>query len=170
MVNSEYYGILEQVHQSFIEAGSQAITTNSYGVTPGVGFSREEVSKYGALAGTIARKAAGNDCLVLGSLGPLVESYRPDLIKQHDEGVIDYKIMCEALARHVDAYLAETMSCVDESLQAVSAVAQLEKSFSKPLLVSYTLHSDGCFRDGTPIIPGLLRLIKLAKDQGVECK
>ena len=33
IVNKEYHGILEEVHRSFIDAGSQAITTNSYGIT-----------------------------------------------------------------------------------------------------------------------------------------
>jgi S-methylmethionine-dependent homocysteine/selenocysteine methylase len=104
LVHPEYHPILEQVHTSFLQSGSNFITTNSYGVVPGVGFKEEEITTYLQLAGQIARQAVINyydACTwtrteqqekeeillprihVLGSLGPLVESYRPDLIKPH---------------------------------------------------------------------------------------
>jgi S-methylmethionine-dependent homocysteine/selenocysteine methylase len=166
LVNPEYHPVLDQVHRSFQRAGSQAITTNSYATVPASGFSLDEISKYAALAGKIARQSVdGNHCLVFGSLAPLVESYRADLIKKHPEGVADYKNICQALDPYVDAYLAETMSCVDESAQAMQAVAE---SSSRPMLVSYTLTPEGCFRDGKPVVPGLGKLLDLAKAKKVQ--
>ena len=47
--------------------------------------------------------------VVLGSLGPLVESYRPDLIMDHDDGVRTYTKTIKALGRYVNAYITETM-------------------------------------------------------------
>jgi S-methylmethionine-dependent homocysteine/selenocysteine methylase len=168
LVNPEYHPVLEQVHRSFQKAGSQAITTNSYAAVPACGFSSDEISKYAALAGKIARQSVdGSNCLVFGSLGPLMESYRVDRIKNHAEGVADYKNICQALDPYVDAYLAETMSCVDESAQAMQAVAE---SSSRPMLVSYTLTSEGCFRDGKPVVSGLGKLLDLAKEKKVQGK
>ena len=185
LVEHQYHGILKDVHQSFLQAGSRAISTNSYGVVPGVGFSKEDIRRYVRIAGDIARESVSShnefspSSLVFGSLGPLVESYRADLIQSHAEGVENYKIILKALEPSVDAFLCETMSCVDETLQVVDAISELqqeaednddESSTTKPLLVSYSLDSKGCFRDGKPVVPGLKRIIKAAQDKKVKRK
>ena len=146
VVKEEYHENLKRVHQSFLQAGAQAITTNSYGIVPGVGFSDEEIRKYCGIAGRLAREVAVSvnvDVLVLGSLGPLVESYRPDLILEHARGVQVYALMVEALAPYTDAFLAETLSCTEEALQVIDAVKN-----TQPLLVSFTVDSAGCLRSG----------------------
>jgi homocysteine S-methyltransferase len=163
--------MLQSVHESFLNVGAQAITTNSYGVVPGVGFSEQERSQYITVAGKIARQAVSQSSkqgLVLGSLGPLVESYRADRIKKHEEGVADYTIACRALAPYVDAFLAETMSCVEEAAQALEAISKLESQ--KPLLVSFTLDSKGRFRNDQLVTEGVQQLLRIAKDKKVERK
>jgi S-methylmethionine-dependent homocysteine/selenocysteine methylase len=189
LVHSHYHDVLKDVHLTFLRNGSNAITTNSYGVVPGVGFTPNEISKYVALSGKIARTAVNqhveeqqlqkqekkNDddqsktiinpsSFVFGSVGPLVESYRPDLIKPHDEGVENYLRICTALQPYVDAFLAETMSCVSESLQVYDALKTIPASMGRPLLVSYTLNSNGDFRDSEPVCQGLRKLLKKVRD------
>jgi S-methylmethionine-dependent homocysteine/selenocysteine methylase len=175
IVHSEYHQILQEVHTSFLQAGAQAITTNSYGIVPGVGFDNDEDrSKYMDLAGRIARRAVTEsgkkNVFVLGSLGPLVESYRADLIRPHDQGVQEYRIACQGLGLYVDAFLAETMSCVEESMQALEAV-MLETNGEIPVLVSYTLDSRGHLRDGQVVTDGLRRLLDhVQKKNNIHCK
>lgn len=180
LVKEDYHDALQQVHASFLQAGAQAITTNSYGVVPGVGFTPEERTKYIGVAGRIARQAVASHPtggFVFGSLGPLVESYRPDKIQEHAQGVADYTLACQALyqeqipqPQQVDAFLAETMSCVAESAQAVEAVAS-SLADPPPLLVSYTLDPKGNLRDGQDVTAGLRQLLDIVKDQHkVECK
>lgn len=166
VVNPEYHTILEDVHTSFLSAGAQAITTNSYGIVPGVGF--EDISSrqmYLRIAGTIARRAA-KQALVLGSLGPLVESYRADLIRPHPQGVQEYQVACEALRPFVDAFLVETMSCAEESLQALEAV----KETGIPVLVSYTLDRKGNLRDGQVVTECLRNILDHVLENKVQCK
>merc|ERR1711862_897786 len=95
VVQERYNSILNDVHQSFIQSGSDMITTNSYGIIPGAGFSKEDIKTYVDQAGKIAFESAKNNngarSLVCGSLGPLVESYRPDLIMEHKSGVEYYQ-------------------------------------------------------------------------------
>ena len=183
IVDAQYHSILEEVHNSFIDAGSHAITTNSYGITPGVGFvDGEEVKRLVALSGQIARRVVTNTsssnptALVLGSLGPLVESYRPDLIMQHDDGVKAYKFPIEGLYPYIDIYLAETMSCLDEACQAVDAISKFyygnknEVQIKHPLLVSFTLNSEGQTRKGEPVIEVIPKLIQYAHEKKVECE
>jgi S-methylmethionine-dependent homocysteine/selenocysteine methylase len=181
LVQEGYHDALQQVHASFLQAGAQAITTNSYGVVPGVGFTPEERTKYIGVAGRIARQAVASHPtggFVFGSLGPLVESYRPDKIQEHSQGVADYTLACQAMyqeqniphPQQVDAFLAETMSCVAESAQAVEAVAS-SLADPPPMLVSYTLDPKGNLRDGQDVTAGVRQLLDIVKDQHkVECK
>jgi S-methylmethionine-dependent homocysteine/selenocysteine methylase len=106
---------------------------------------------------------------VLGSLGPLVESYRPDLIMEHERGVQCYKVLVRALWPHVDMFLLETMGSVDEAFQGLDALARCstESSPFQPshshldCWVSFTLGSDGRLRDGTSVTESLTRLLDL---------
>jgi homocysteine S-methyltransferase len=162
LVHSQHHKTLQQVHTSFLKAGSDAITTNSYGVVPGVGFSDpEERSNYIQLAGRIARQSVtdgnGGNGFVFGSLGPLIESYRADLIRPHKDGVADYAVACRALADHVDAFLAETMSCIEESKQVLEAVSNIYTS--RPILLSFALDENSNFRNDENVISGLKRLL-----------
>jgi S-methylmethionine-dependent homocysteine/selenocysteine methylase len=74
----------------------------------------------------------------------------------------------------VDAYIGETLSCVEESLQVLDAVAELSQrgdTKRRPLLISYTLDSKGNFRDGQEITDGLRKFLDLAaKKENVICK
>ena len=56
VVHPQYHSTLQQVHSSFVEAGADAITTNSYGIVPGVGFSIAEIQQHVATAGRLARE------------------------------------------------------------------------------------------------------------------
>jgi S-methylmethionine-dependent homocysteine/selenocysteine methylase len=187
LVHEKYHTILEDVHTDFLESGSDAITTNSYGVCPGVGFESNDISKYNDIAGKIARRATQKSSgakYVLGSLGPLLESYRPDMLMSHEDGVKSYMRACNSLAPHIDAFIAETMSCVEESIQVLDAVARsnddIDKSTGKQqqqrrqcsLLISYTLDPNGNFRDGEEVLNGMRRLLERAekKRENVQCK
>jgi S-methylmethionine-dependent homocysteine/selenocysteine methylase len=164
VVNPQYHGTLKEVHRSFVDAGAHVVTTNSYGIVPGVGFTEEEIIEYCGLAGKLAREAVdGTDALVFGSLGPLVESYRADKIMEHNQGTGYYKKMAKALLPHVDAFLVETMSCVEESMQALDAVASNDNSV--PCFVSYTLNSQGDLRSGEPVIEAITRLLDFCQEK-----
>jgi S-methylmethionine-dependent homocysteine/selenocysteine methylase len=172
VVNPRYHEILKQVHRSFLSAGAQAITTNSYGIIPGVGFSNSEIAEHCATAGRLAREAVvsdpsssstEDDALVFGSLGPLVESYRPDKIMEHQQGVEVYTKMVTALAPYVDAFLAETLSSTEEAMQAVEAVATTTSGH--PMLISFTVNSTGALRSGETAMAALPRLLEFCKHQ-----
>lgn len=169
VVNQQYHQSLKDVHRRFIDAGSNAITTNSYGITPGVGFSRDNMIKYVDVAGRLARESTeeGNDTIVLGSLGPLIESYRPDLVAEHKRGVEDYQAMATALAPHIDCFLAETMSSIEEASQAIEAVGNLPK-VSPPMMVSFTLNGKGKIRSNESLAEAIPKVIKCADEKNVN--
>ena len=158
-----YHPTVVKVHQSYIEAGADAITTNSYGIVPGVGFTEIDMEQLIETSGRLAKQAVRTSkrktgTIILGSVSPLVESYRADLILPHEVGKSYYDIFIKALNPSVDAFLAETMSCVDETMQVLDA---LENSNSnKPLLVSFTIGSDGNMRNGKSLTSCLTQFLK----------
>mmetsp|Transcript_35224 Transcript_35224/g.84163 ORF Transcript_35224/g.84163 Transcript_35224/m.84163 type:complete len:396 (+) Transcript_35224:171-1358(+) len=182
IVHERYHAILEEVHRSFIRSGSQVVTTNSYGIVPGVGFNDgKEVIHLTSLAGEIARKSVfrgsgdidkeEQQALVLGSLGPLVESYRPDLIMDHDEGVLHFAFPIEGLYKHVDMYIIETSSTTKEAFQAIDALAFFNRSPSRaprPLLVSFTLKQNGKIRSDESVVDAIPAIIKYCDERDVE--
>lgn len=113
--------------------------------------------------------------MVIGSLGPLVESYRPDLIMDPpSKGVQVYRVMAIALAPYVDCFIAETMSCVAEASQAIEAIGEIhadnkEQHCYRPMLISYTLSSTGELRDGESAPQALHKTLAKAQECNVEC-
>ncbi|GAX15200.1 betaine-homocysteine S-methyltransferase [Fistulifera solaris] len=173
VVHAEYHETLRAVHRSFLEAGADAITTNTYGLVPSVGFSVDEISQYCELAARLARQVVQEtraEAWVFGSLGPLVESYRPDLIRTHEEGVSLYQSMITAMASHIDAVLAETMSSVEEAMQAVDALAlyNTEQKKELPMLVSFTLQANGNVRSHEPAECAIGRILQYAREKHVR--
>jgi homocysteine S-methyltransferase len=152
LVEERYHEIVRQVHRNFIVAGSQYITTNNYSVTPGVGLSArlETLTTVAAKLAVQARQECErlgySGIRICGSLPPLVESYRPDLVLPHDQAVTQYLRIVKSLNDSVDIFLAETLSSIAEASSAVQAVTEITSR--KPVWVSWTLRSDGRLRSG----------------------
>jgi S-methylmethionine-dependent homocysteine/selenocysteine methylase len=129
-----------RVHQHYIEAGADLITTNSYAVVPfHIGAERFAREGYAlaALSGRLAREAAdlaGRPVRVAGSLPPICGSYRPDLFDAAVARPIVAQLV-RALQSYVDLWLMETVSSQAEMALASEAVAVT----GKPWWVSYTL-------------------------------
>jgi S-methylmethionine-dependent homocysteine/selenocysteine methylase len=177
VVNEPYHDTLLGVHRSFLESGAQFVTSNSYGLTPGVGFTQDEIAQYCAIAARLARQAANDfssqhepsrfSPVVLGSLGPLLESYRADKILDHDNGVVYYTTMVKAMIPFVDAFLGETLSCVEEATQIIDAVKQASPSSS--CLISFTVQPNGNLRSGESASIAVLKVLDYASKYGVQC-
>ncbi|NKK79105.1 homocysteine S-methyltransferase family protein [Rhizobium leguminosarum] len=145
--------IVREVHQEFIAAGAQIITTNSYALVPfHIGEERfwTEGPALIRLAGRLARDAADaatdRKALVAGSLPPIFGSYEPQNFEPLR--VQDYLgVLVENLAPFVDIWLGETLSLIAEGEAVRKAVA----ASGKPLWVSFTLADDeAAIKGGEP--------------------
>ncbi len=134
-------------HQSFIDAGAQIITTNSYAVVPfHIGQDRFDAQgrTLAALAGQLARQAADtapHKVTVAGSLPPALGSYRPDLFEEAASIAI-HRVLIDGLAPHVDVWLAETQSSIAEIRAARKAITQTLGDDARPFWVSFTLDDE----------------------------
>jgi len=138
--------VVIDVHREFIEAGARMIITNSYCTIPsylGKENLESEYIRLTRLAGKLARQAAdaGNEAvLVAGSIPPLSESYRPDLVPSKDIAGPVYRNMVDALEPFVDLFICETMSSAIEAEQAAAQAKQY--GGGKPVYVAWTLNEE----------------------------
>ena len=134
-----------QLHADYIAAGVDVITTNNYSATSSrltAGHIDVPLGELVTLAGTLAasaRDSAHRAVAIAGCLPPLQGSYRPDLAGTYDEMISEYRELVGLLEPHVDLFLCETMSTLDESRAARDAAAES----SKPVWVAWTLQNGG---------------------------
>jgi S-methylmethionine-dependent homocysteine/selenocysteine methylase len=165
---AQYHNILRDVHRDFLRAGCDFVTCNNFGITPGVGFEEDEMKALTRKSGEIAREAAHQQSgRVLGSLPPLVESYRADKVMDHHEGVRIYKdCIIAVLNELVDGWLAETLSSAEEVIMALDALHEFyahkddQNSMIKPVYVSMTVKRGGMVRSGESASDSVMKILK----------
>jgi len=148
-----------RAHRSFIEAGADVITANSYAVVPfHIGAERFAAmgEQLADRAGRLARAAADDvpqAVKVAGSLPPLFGSYRPDLYDPVRAPDILAPLIA-GLTPHIDHWLAETQSAIAE----IEAVSRILAGSDKPVWFSFTLEDSAAdarqaprLRSGEPV-------------------
>jgi len=131
-----------EAHRNFIDAGADVIITNNYAVVPfhhSTEFFAERGVELTDLAGRLARRSAddsGRTVRVAGSMPPLFGSYEPGSFDAVRAAPI-YRDIAGALASHVDLWLGETLSCLDEMRTIVDALVRL--GTTAPLWMSFSL-------------------------------
>lgn len=137
-----------RTHLDYIAAGAGMIITNSYSTVPSYLATAGLEDRYvelTALAGDLARRAvaeSGQEVLVAGSLPPLSESYRPDLVPPDDEARPIYAEMARVLEPSVDLFICETMSSAREGRNAAGAAREASAARGLPVFVSWTLDEE----------------------------
>jgi len=153
-----------RVHEAYITAGADIITTNSYALVPfHIGESRfaSQAAALASLSGQLARTAANaapRPVKVAASLPPVCGSYRPDLIDLSRARPI-LQTLIEALTPHIDLWQAETLSAIAEA----ELVADLTAKTGKPLHLSFTLSDDATqtLRSGESVIEATKAALRL---------
>ncbi len=138
LLNFESPGLVLRIHNSYLNAGSDAILTNTFGGN-GIALARhgleERVADINSTGAQLARKAAGKDKYVLGDIGPSGDfleplgSLKPDQLR----GIFADQVKA-LIAGGVDGFIIETMGAVDEAVVAVEAVKYSGSSFTRSCL------------------------------------
>jgi 5-methyltetrahydrofolate--homocysteine methyltransferase len=118
--------IVLDVHKAYVEAGSQAIITNTFGAnrfTLARHSLADEVREIATAGAKIARRAIGDEGYVLGDIGPTGDFLEPLGTLKADELKEAFAAQATALADgDVDGFIIETMTAIDEAIVAVEAV------------------------------------------------
>lgn len=132
---------VRRAHDNFIEAGAEVITTNAYAVVPfHIGEERfaakgRSLIKRAAMLARDAANEAPHPVQVAGCIPPVFGSYRPGDFETQNAPEFLLPLI-EEQEPHVDFWLAETISSVEE---ATTVLTQLEKHSDKPVWLALTL-------------------------------
>jgi len=145
--------LITEVHKDYINAGADVIETNTFGanvfkLTPhGLKDKVYEINLKGA---QLARKVAGDNTYVAGSVGPLGVQLEPlgkvsnmeakEAFKEQMKGLLDGK---------VDLIILETFAVVNELVLAVQALRELDPEM--PVITQMTINDDCTLLSGAPL-------------------
>ena len=134
--------LVKQIHRDYINAGAQAIETNSFGANPiklggyGLAESTEEINRTSV---KIAREVAGDDIYVAGSVGPLGVSIEPvGRLSGEDAAAAFREQLSALLSEDVDLILFETFKDVNELILAASVCRELSQDI--PIQAQFTVN------------------------------
>ena len=165
--------IVSTIHLEYIEAGADAIETNTFGAN------RFRLAEYGLekLAGRLNRKGAqlarearetsGKECLIAGSIGPLGSTGR---LPSPHPGIARaaFREQIEGLLEGgVDLFVFETF---DRLEMLLSAVEEARRACDLPVIAQMTFSEDLCANDGiTPEAAAAALTLAGVDAVGVNC-
>ena len=163
--------LVRDVHQEYVDAGADAIETNTFGANRvkltahGFDADLETINRRGV---ALAREAAGDNVFVAGAMGPLglkIEPWGPTSV---DEAREIFTEQAKALAAEgVDLFVLETFGDLNEIHQALAAIRGVS---DLPVVAHMTLQEDGNSLYGTPPEIFAKRLEEWGADVvGVNC-
>jgi 5-methyltetrahydrofolate--homocysteine methyltransferase len=126
--NIERPNQIVELHNSYLEAGSQILLTNSFGGSPiklGKAGLADRTRELNRAAANLAREASGERAFIAGDLGPTGELMAPMGPLTFESALSAFSEQAAALAEGgVDAIWVETMSDLTEARAAVTAARQ----------------------------------------------
>ncbi|MFN6925992.1 MAG: homocysteine S-methyltransferase family protein [Tabrizicola sp.] len=147
----DHPGMVRAIHEDYFAAGASLATTNTYNILhdrlipQGLDHLYHALHLRALAEAHEARAAAGRG-LIAGSMGPLGESYRPDLTPPVHVSAALYAEKARLLAPHVDLILIETISSLDLARGALEGA----RTTDRPVWLSVSVQD----RDGTKLRSG----------------
>ena len=177
LIDPQYHSNVISAHKSFLRAGCNIITTNTYSCTPqylskaGKEHNLESLYACGVELAQIARKEylaenkekiyahqQNNNVLIAASIPPLSESYRSDQLLPEAQCISFYNRIWKALKKtDCDMYIIETMSCLKEAKYCLNALI-CNGEEQRDIFLFFALREEGLLRDGEDFNDAMLGL------------
>jgi methionine synthase I (cobalamin-dependent) len=174
-INIDSPDIVLDIHRAYLQAGSDAVLTNTFGANRfalarhGCAEKMAAINKAGA---QVARKAAGPDRYVLGDIGPTGDFLEPLGNLKADGLLKAFTEQAEALAGGgVDGFIVETMTALDELEVAIEAVKSIDSGRPIFASMSFDIGAAG-FRTmmGVDVSTAVAKMVSLGVDAvGFNC-
>jgi S-methylmethionine-dependent homocysteine/selenocysteine methylase len=145
--------LVREIHREEVAAGADVLTANTFRThrrTLAKGALAERSRELTALAVRLARDTADarGDAFVAGSLSPLEDCYRPDLVPEDTTLEREHREQAESLAEAgVDLLLLETHNTIRE----LAAAARAAKATGLPFVASMVTDGAGRLLSGEAI-------------------
>ena len=146
--------LVREIHREEVAAGADVLTANTFRThrrtlaKGGLGDRSRELSILAVRLARDAAEAAGRQVLVAGSLSPLEDCYRPDLVPEDAALEGEHREQAQSLAAAgVDLILLETHNTVQELV----AAARAAKATGLPVVASMATDGNGRLLSGETI-------------------
>jgi homocysteine S-methyltransferase len=164
-------GLVQEVHEAYVQAGAEILETNTFGANPVKLSSHgldDETEAINRTAVTLARRAANGRALVVGAIGPLGIRLEPWGPTAREEAIGLFSRQVRGLLEgEVDGFILETFSDLHEVEAALSAVKALSEL---PVIAQMTVGHDGNTSYGTSVETIASKLTELGADVvGLNC-
>lgn len=172
----DYYNIshpevVQQIHRAYMDAGSQYITTNTFGSSPLKLKDydlQDKVEEIASAAVANVRKACGDKVKVAGDMGPTGKFIRPIGDLSFDEACENYYRLARALSdAGADCLIIETIIDIQEMKAALIAA---KTASSLPVICQMSYGEDGRTIPGTDPMTATILLDAMGADViGANC-
>lgn len=169
--NISHPDVVQQIHRAYMEAGSQFITTNTFGSSPlklaDYDLS-DKVEEIAEAAVRNVRAACGDKVKVAGDMGPTGKFIKPIGDLSFDETCENYYRLAKALAQAgADCLIIETIIDIQEMKAALIAA---KEAASLPVICQMTYSEDGRTIPGTDPVTATILLDAMGADViGANC-
>jgi methionine synthase I (cobalamin-dependent) len=174
-LNVETPELVTEIHRAYLDAGSDAILTNTFGANRyalarhGCADQAVEINRAGA---QVARRAAGDTRYVLGDIGPTGDFLEPLGTLRAEQVRAAFVEQVQGLREGgVDGFLIETMTALDELALAIEAARSAGGGL--PVLASMSFDKGGAgFRTmmGVEVPTAVAKMTSLGVDAvGFNC-
>lgn len=151
------------IHKAYLNAGTDIISTNTFR-TARYAFKKvsreEEANPATRKAIEVAKSSivkADRQIYLAGSLAPLEDCFRPDIIPADDILFEEHTAQCSLLiSEGVDFILAETLG----SMREASVIAEICSNRDYPFMISLRPTGNSTMQDETPLTDCISRLSK----------
>jgi 5-methyltetrahydrofolate--homocysteine methyltransferase len=174
-LNIEQPDTIFEIHQSYFQAGSDAVLTNTFGANKfalarhGLG---DKVKEINTAAAKIARRAAGKEKYVLGDIGPSGDFLKPLGKLEPEELKKAFIEQAKVLsAGGVDGFIIETETALDELTITIEAVKSVCGKLPVFASMAFDKVADG-FRTmmGVDVKSAVTKMVSLGVDAvGFNC-
>jgi homocysteine S-methyltransferase len=164
-------GLVQEVHEAYVQAGAEILETNTFGANPVKLSSHgldDETEAINRTAVAIARRAANGRAVVVGAVGPLGIRLEPWGPTAREEAIGFFSRQVRGLLEgEVDGFILETFSDLHEVEAALCAVKALS---DLPVIAQMTVGHDGNTSYGTTVETIASKLTELGADVvGLNC-
>jgi len=152
------------IHRDEVAAGAEILTANTFRThrrtlaREGLEARSTELTRTAVALAREAARDAGRTVFVAGSLSPLEDCYRPDLVPAGEALEREHAVQAESLAAAgVDGILVETQNSVRE----LAAAARWALATGLPVIASMVTDGRGSLLSGEPIEAAIRSLASL---------
>ena len=175
LMNDRDSKILQQIHEDYLRAGADIITTNTFrthrrALAPSGNADRAlELTRRAVdiARAAIASVKSDSPKFIAGSISTLEDCYRPDLVQSDDELRVEHSERIRHLVEcGVDFILVETINTIREAV----IIAELAIATSMPVVVSFVCDREGKILSGETLTEAASQLLPLGISAiGVNC-